>query len=287
MKKVKLKKLTFPKTAPVQIVQVGAGGTGSYASPKIHKKAFALKALNDREVSITTIDKDHVTPGNIGRQNFCPDDADEEKTKEERNKARIMATRYGSVYGIESSYYSKFLIDTKESFLVSLTEEQRLSLTEKEVDEMTMDYESFIQILTPKTKKHMVILIGCVDNKRARQIMHKAFMDKRLTNIIYIDAGNGEYTGQVVCGVKKSGKIRYQPVGSIFKDTISDDEVWVPELSCGQVVISAPQSMEANDMAATAINCFLNDILLIGELETRYITFSATSINMRPIKEVA
>lgn len=280
-------KITFPKTAPIQIVQVGAGGTGSYTSPKLHKKAFAIKELSRREISITTIDKDHVTPGNIGRQNFCPDDADEEKSKEERNKARIMATRYGSVYGIESTYYAKFLVDTRESFLASLTEAQRLSLSEEEVEEMTMDYEQFINVLTPKTKKHMVILIGCVDNKKARQIMDKAFRDKRLSDLIYIDAGNGEYTGQVVCGVKKKDRILYKPVGDIFPDTTMDDEEWVPELSCGQVVVSAPQSMEANDMAATAINCFINDIVFLHKLETRYITFSATSINMRPVSKIA
>lgn len=280
-------KITFPRTAPVQIVQVGAGGTGSYLSPKIHKKAFALKALNERKVKISTIDRDHVTPSNIARQNFCPDDADEMKTFEERNKARILATRYGGVYGVESSYYAKFLVETKEDFKSTLSEEQINSLSDEEIDEMIMCYEDFINILLPETQKHMVILIGCVDNKKARQIMHKAFMDKRITDLIYIDAGNGEYTGQVVCGVKKKGKVKFKPVGAIYPDTVEDDEAWVPELSCGQRVVSAPQTMEANEMAATAITCFVNDILMLHSLETRYATFSTTSINIRPVREVA
>ena len=59
-----------------------------------------------------------------------------------------------------------------------------------------------------------VILIGAVDNNRSRQLCHEVFKETR--NIIYIDSGNGEYTGQVVCGVRKNGRTITKPVAGIY-----------------------------------------------------------------------
>ena len=47
-------------------------------------------------------------------------------------------------------------------------------------------------------------LLGAVDNNRSRQLCHRVFSQAR--ELICIDSGNGEYTGQVVCGVRRSGK---------------------------------------------------------------------------------
>ena len=55
-----------------------------------------------------------------------------------------------------------------------------------------------------------MILLGCVDNNKSRQLCHRVFEQKR--NLIYIDAGNGEHTGQVVCGVRQHGRTLYKPV---------------------------------------------------------------------------
>lgn len=48
----------------------------------------------------------------------------------------------------------------------------------------------------------MVILLGCVDNNRTRQLCHEAF--RQSEDLVYIDSGNGSYTGQVVCGVRRN-----------------------------------------------------------------------------------
>ena len=42
----------------------------------------------------------------------------------------------------------------------------------------------------------MVILLGAVDNNKSRQLCHKAFCQSK--ELIYIDSGNGEFSGQVV-----------------------------------------------------------------------------------------
>ena len=41
-----------------------------------------------------------------------------------------------------------------------------------------------------------------VDNNRSRQLCHRVFCQAK--ELIYIDSGNGEYTGQVVCGGENS-----------------------------------------------------------------------------------
>ena len=45
------------------------------------------------------------------------------------------------------------------------------------------------------TVREQVILIGAVDNDKSRQLCHKAFL--KAENLIYIDSGNGEFSGQV------------------------------------------------------------------------------------------
>ena len=129
----------------------------------------------------------------------------------------------------------------------------------------------------PETQR--VILLGCVDNNKSRQICHSVFFKQK--DMIYIDSGNGEHTGQVVCGVRQSGRTTYKPVCSLYPDMLKDEDKFPSELSCAQRTVSAPQSVTANLTAATALVSFLYDLLICGELHTRYVTFSSWQINMR------
>ena len=103
----------------------------------------------------------------------------------------------------------------------------------------------------------------------------------RQKDLIYIDSGNGEHTGQVVCGVKQNGRTTYKPVCSLYPDILKEEDKFPTELSCAERSISAPQSVTANLMAATAVVSFLYDLIIVGELNTRYVTFSSKQINMR------
>ena len=99
--------------------------------------------------------------------------------------------------------------------------------------------------------------------------------------MIYIDSGNGEHTGQVVCGVRQNNRTTYKPVCALYPDMLKDEDKFPSELSCAERTVSAPQSVTANLTAATAVVSFLYDLLICGELNTRYITFSSRQINMR------
>ena len=127
----------------------------------------------------------------------------------------------------------------------------------------------------------LVILIGAVDNNKSRQLCHEVF--KKADNLIYIDSGNGEFTGQVVCGIRRKGRTYYKPIGDIYPDILSDTDKFPTELSCAEAAVSAPQSIVANIMAATAVVSYLYNILVLGSIEVRSVTFSTKSVNLKPV----
>ena len=157
--------MNFPNALPVKIILIGAGGTGGYILPHLYRIAYSLQ----RPVRIIVCDGDIVEQKNIVRQNFAPQDIG-------LNKAKALAERYSSAFGISCEYIPRFI----ES------EEELLALT------------------NPDCIEQKVVLIGAVDNNKSRQVCHRIFYRK--PNLVYIDAGNGLYTGQVVCGLRKNGR---------------------------------------------------------------------------------
>ncbi len=234
--------MKFSLERPATIVMLGAGGTGGYAAPHIYRLAHTLS----RHVCFMIADGDIVEEKNLVRQNFIHADLG-------RNKAAVLAERYASAFGMEIAYSPEFI--------------------ENE--------EALTQMLTPATRlNELVILIGAVDNNKSRRMCHNVFA--RAQDMVYIDSGNGQYTGQVVCGIRRNGRTYYKPVGTLYPDILEDTDKFPTELSCAEAAVSAPQSVVANVMAATAILSYLYDILVLGDITVRNVTFSTKSIHMRP-----
>ena len=244
--------MKFTKDTPVKVVIIGAGGTGGYIIPHLYRICFA----SHRATQIIVCDGDIVEEKNLIRQNFIAQDIGD-------NKAKVLAERYAAAFGMEVEYVPSFIENADE-------------LAELVTPEV-YDYSYNVSLKT------RVILIGAVDNNRSRQICNEVF--KRSSDLIYIDSGNGESTGQVVCGVKQNNWTTYKPVCKVYPDMlISDEDDKLPtEMSCAERAVSAPQSVTANLMAATAVTSFLYNLLILGELKTRYITFSAKQISMRAV----
>ena len=131
----------------------------------------------------------------------------------------------------------------------------------------------------PEVISELVILIGAVDNNRSRQLCHEVFM--RARELVYIDSGNGECTGQVVCGVRRGGKTVYQPVGLLYPDMAQADDCFPSEVSCAEAAVSAPQTIAANLMAATAVVTMVYNILAVGSSTVQQATFSTKTVNLR------
>ena len=103
---------------------------------------------------------------------------------------------------------------------------------------------------------------------------HEVFQESR--NIIYIDSGNGEYTGQIVCGIRKNGRTITKPVAGIYPDILQGDEKFPTELS-------APQSIAANLFASTIVASILYQLIICGELVVRKTTFSSMTMNTKTL----
>ena len=238
--------MKFALNKPVKIVMLGAGGTGGHIAPHLYRLLHAL----DRPVEVIIADGDIVEEKNLVRQNFISCDLG-------KNKAQVLAERYASAFGMEIQYIPDF-IETREKMAALL--KPRFSYA------------------TPET---LTILIGAVDNNKSRQLCHKVF--NKSDNLIYIDSGNGEFTGQVVCGVRRKGKTYYKPVGEVYPDILEDTDKFPTELSCAEASVSAPQSIVANIMAATAVVSYIYNILVFGNIEVKKVTFSTKSVNLKPV----
>jgi len=244
--------MRFALDKPVTIVMLGAGGTGGHTATHLYR---LLHSLN-RYTQVVICDGDIVEEKNLVRQNFIAADLG-------KNKAQVLAERYATAFGLEVSYIPDFIED----------KEKLARLVQPLIYEAGM-YQQRIQ-------DGLSILIGCVDNNRSRQLCHQVFMEAN--NLIYIDSGNGEYTGQVVCGVRRNGKTYYKPIGDVYPDVLLDNDKFPTQLGCAEAAVSAPQSIVANVTASTAIVSYLYNILVLGSIETRSITFSTKSINVKPI----
>jgi len=243
--------MKFELNKPVKIIMLGAGGTGGYIAPHLYRLLHTL----ERYTKVIVCDGDIVEEKNLVRQNFISADLG-------MNKAQVLAERYASAFGLEVSYVPEFIED--EGRLVQL---------------VTPDVYQPSPYLY-RNAEGLSILLGCVDNNRSRQLCHKVF--KAANNLIYIDSGNGEYSGQVVCGIKRSGRTYFKPIGDIYPDVLIETDKFPTQLSCADAAISAPQSIVANIMAGTAVVSYLYNILVHGNIETRSVTFSTKTVNIKP-----
>ena len=134
-----------------------------------------------------------------------------------------------------------------------------------------------------KRTKEMVLLLGCVDNNKTRQLCHQAFHQSE--ELIYIDSGNGKYTGQVVCGVRRNGRTVRKSIGGVHPEMLKDTDLFPSEISCAEAAQKDPQSIVANVTAATAVLIMVYNILTHGENNAMQTDFSTRTIRMQTVLE--
>lgn len=255
--------MIFSRSRPVKVVMLGAGGTGAHIAPHLYRLLYALK----RPVKFIICDGDKVEPKNLVRQNFTQADLGE-------NKARVIAERYSEAFGLETSYVPSFIESA-----------ERLEELVKPEVIYTGRYVHNGEggLLVRETVPELVILIGAVDNNRSRKLCHEVFLQAR--DLIYIDSGNGEYTGQIVCGVRRAGKTFYKSVGMLYPEVNDPEDLFPTEVSCAEASVSAPQTIVANLMAATAVVTMIYNILVMGDNTVQQTTFSTRSVNIRSMQK--
>ena len=121
------------------------------------------------------------------------------------------------------------------------------------------------------------ILIGAVDNHRARQIFVQWFQMQK--DGVWIDAANEFEYGEVVVSIRAAGK-NISPLRSdLFPEVLTDSSPSASELSCGAVNKTSPQHQLTNLVAAGTVMTVLEEAFEEGRIQGGIIYFDALAKN--------
>ncbi len=221
---------------PTIYLVIGCGGTGSYLIRDLARMISIGNEKYSRKDSILLCDADKVEPKNLARQNFIKSDIDQ-------NKAKVLSERYSTAYNVEIGYIDSYV-----------------------------NKEDILQIIN--TFQNNFVILGCVDNNETRHMIHDAIEshdDSHNGGIIYIDAGNEQYAGQVVLSFSNffttNGCLNYmtfnpdRPKDVVKYFMLENDKRHPSNLSCGELAVSAPQNIATNILSANCIFNFCNIII--------------------------
>lgn len=228
-------------------IVIGAGGTGSYFIPNI------IRQYNNTFIDnkIIVLDGDHLEERNLLRQGFF--------------KNVINFSKSEAMYKMHGKHTNTF-IECRTQFLNSADELLNI------VAEQSIDFQE-------------IVLVSCVDNNMARlrlilgqQLIKEAYPNKR---VLFADSGNEEWFGQTMISLLD---IEDKPFISFKNNEFSFDEENLKEdsfdtmfahitdwknhltrgdheLSCDDVVESAPQNIATNMMASNVLLFSINKAL--------------------------
>lgn len=239
----------------LQVIQVGAGGTGSFAALAIARFMYQLKEAG-KVSELLIVDPDRVESGNIPRSNFC-------EAEIGSFKAQTLAKRITLAWGLECRY-------ANEAFDA-----------ESHLKQSSGDYRT------------LTVILGCVDNHLARREMHstvekyQGYRSEDAANIWWIDGGNGKFSGQVLIGSNtKQLKTAKLLVGSSICRSLPAPSLVHPELltdleketrplaplSCPDRIRLGEQSLNINQRVAVEIGEMLTAMFLTRNLR-RFATY--------------
>ena len=245
-----------------RIVVLGCGGTGAFVVSHLARFLSVWRPEGSSDYGrlvvpdLFLIDGDEVEEKNLVRQHFIYQDVG-------KNKAEVLAERYSAAFGID------------------------INVVPKDIE----DEESLFKIFNTNG-----IIIGCVDNNATRQLIHNAYFSKNNVgeSMFWIDSGNKETAGQVVCGYasssyyygsnrlnkirvgdeKTSGEFSLPCTTEIYPEFLDEGQGFNSELSCAERAESAPQNMMTNVTAATIAMNFAQTIIMGKELKAHAVDFS-------------
>jgi len=232
-------------SVPNRILVIGCGGTGAYVIGHI---ARLISVLNCED-------------GYRG-QRFELVVADGDKVEQknlerqhfigrdlDRNKAEVLAERYSAAFGIK-----------------------------------IMALPSYLEHFRMITAHTPTMVIGCVDNDASRRTVNGWFLNQdSWTGLFWIDSGNEESSGQVICGYRPPHHPPYDnqkkafslpSVAEVYPTVLDEGTKFNSQLSCAELAQSAPQNMMTNITAASLVLNFAQKILRGKPLSTHGVLFS-------------
>jgi hypothetical protein len=265
----------------INIVQIGAGGTGSWLTPLVSKFAYNLNrrffGQNNNKLSYTIIDDDIVEDRNILRQNFTEWDI-------LKPKAQALINRGCIEY--EHIRAKNIRLETKLKFTKILNEYHKETI---DLEGLSNDLNTGELI---ESLRSLYIILGCVDNNKSRRMIYSTLKTMTSLNIdifrsvdqakwqlkcpissIYIDSGNNIYNGQIVTtwfnldqfDLKNKNQ---KPINFLQMFKLTEEET---TQSCA---FFGDQSQSINNLAASLIFCNLQNIIVNDTLPPNLIEFS-------------
>lgn len=262
-------------TKIANVLVVGCGGTGGHLVPHLARFISVINESREKQYSTMPVvrlflaDGDIVEKKNLIRQNFIEPDIG-------RNKAEVLGERYAAAFGLEIGVVPEYLERlNKFSFLTR-----------------SIGYGDQANVI-----------IGCVDNNASRKVIHRWFCRKDTNSYgegrFWIDSGNEEASGQVVCGYNPPDNRYNQPRFNPFRKDIDKvthsrrcgefclpcavevypellrvDDKFSSKQSCAERSRSAPQNMQTNVTAAVIIMNFVQKLLSRSALRSYSVEFA-------------
>lgn len=227
-------------------IVVGAGGTGGYLIPNLARMVSIKNKEGEVSHNITIVDADLIEDKNLLRQQFVAPDIG-------KNKAEVMAQRYGRSFGLTIGYMKKYIEDPED--LVKLM----------------------------KSSRSTPVIIDAVDNNKTRLVMKEALdIYGADAESLILSSGNEEYAGQVIFTYKNKFRVNAATaLSGMSANTPSLFEIFptaeiglLPtELSCAEQAISAPQNIHTNMTAANIIFGYANKLLNFEPIDQLAIFF--------------
>ena len=197
------------------VVCVGVGGTGSYFIKEFARYLSSMRRERV-EVEFAVCDGDVVERKNLERQAFQEEDIGE-------NKALVMSQAIRECLGLKVTAFPCYVEDAED------------------IARMYGSMKSW------GPGKEYKILVGCVDNHRARQAMEKYYNCHN--DIFYVDSANELRSGEVVVSCRIERKAYGRPRSFYFPEVKTDTGKSASEMSCGEINETAPQHIVTNMMA--------------------------------------
>jgi hypothetical protein len=239
-----------PASQEFRIIQIGAGGTGSYLLAPLSKYVGSVRKTG-RECAYLVYDMDTVSESNTLRQNF---------SKRSVGDLKVSAL---------SDVYDNFTgVDIK-------------------IDEK--GFGDFEGLLTSNKLRRNVsnIIIGCVDNTEARVFLYEKLLEIKMDgkdfplDWVYVDAGNHTRGGQlfvVQAFFDENGdRILIEPDEGFVKVFTDANENAVKAPGCTEM---GDQSIMANVMAATNTYNVVTEYMTYGFSTVKSLYFSRYTLNI-------
>ena len=193
--------------------------------------------LKNKRLTLTIVDGDRVEEKNLSRQAFSSEDI-------QAFKSQVLAEKIRKAYP-----------DLRD----------RISAVTGYID--TVDQ-------MPAAENYPV-LIGAVDNHRARQVFVQWFQLQR--DGLWIDSANEFRYGEIVVSIRHNGKTISPLRSDIFPEVLTDHSPSASELSCGAVNQSDPQHQLTNLVAAGTVVSVLEEAFYEKQIQGGLVYFEALS----------